>query len=89
MNMAKALPRDDAAAAVVEYALIIAVVSILLVVNLPALRQGFCSVGNDLGQLFSGASSACGGSGNGNGNGNGSGSGNGNGNGQGNGGPAP
>lgn len=74
---------------VVEYALIVAVVSMVLVMNLVPVQGGVCSVTNSVAQLLGGSlPGACqtgSGNGNGNGNGNQNGHGNGNGNNSGNG----
>lgn len=73
MMTARALQEEDAGSAVIEYSLILAMISISLVMNLPPLQQGFCDFSDRVAQML-GASSACGGGG-GSGNGGGGGSG--------------
>lgn len=90
----RALPKKCAGAAVVEYALLVAVASLGLIVNLPALEQGLCGVGDRVAQLLGTTSSACAVSGQGVGGPGGSGSGGGGSGGgggglTGNGGPGP
>ena len=67
-------PRRQRGAQVVEYALLIAVVSLSLLLALPALGNGICGVSNRVGALLGATSFACvGGAGN-NGGGNNDGS---------------
>jgi Flp pilus assembly pilin Flp len=65
MKAAQNLFRDETAAGVIEYALLVAVISIALVVNLPAAAQGLCELGDKVGQLlgFSSFSSCAAGAG--------------------------
>jgi Flp pilus assembly pilin Flp len=60
-------------AQVVEYALLIAVVSLSLVLALPALGSGLCQVNNRVGVLFGATASTCAEGNNGGGNNTGSG----------------
>jgi Flp pilus assembly pilin Flp len=93
--------RGQRGASVIEYALLLALLSIALITSFPGVTAGVCEVGNRVGMLLDGVAHTCptpasspgsgsgsgsgSGNGSGTGNGNGSGSGNGNGNGSGNG----
>jgi Flp pilus assembly pilin Flp len=62
MKKARALLKEEAGAAVIEYSLIIAMISIALVMNLPPLQDGFCSFTTKVVQML-GSASSCGGDG--------------------------
>ena len=68
------LPRRQRGVQVVEYALLIAVVSLSLLLTLPPLGNGICEVGNRVGVFLGATSVTCveGGGNNGGGNNNGS-----------------
>ena len=62
MNAAKALLTGDEGAAIIEYSLIIALISIALVtsmsISMQSVEQGVCSLSNQVAQLL-GSPAAC------------------------------